>query len=137
MTEARFVDTNVFVRYLTCDDEARAESVRKLLMKARDGKVRLVTNVMVMAELAWVLKSYYSQTDEVIAGLLTAVLDTEGLSVEDEDTVRDAVRLYALHGIDFVDAYIAAYMEGKGIKGLYSFDKKHMKRVGGITLMEP
>ena len=37
-----FVDTNIFIRYLTNDDPVKADRVEKLLSEAAAGKVRLV-----------------------------------------------------------------------------------------------
>ncbi len=48
-----FIDTNLFIRYLTNDDPVKAERVELLLKEAAAGKVRLVTAEMVMAEVVY------------------------------------------------------------------------------------
>jgi len=50
-----FVDTNLFVRYLTDDDPEKADRVEALLNAATAGKVKLITSDLVLAELIWVL----------------------------------------------------------------------------------
>ncbi|MBV5339042.1 MAG: PIN domain-containing protein, partial [Deltaproteobacteria bacterium] len=52
-----FVDTNLFIRYLTNDDSAKADKVEKLLDDAAAGSLKLVTTEMVIAEIVWVLES--------------------------------------------------------------------------------
>lgn len=46
-----FVDTNIFLRYLTADEPAKYEKCREIFKKAVDGKIRLMTSDMVVAEL--------------------------------------------------------------------------------------
>ena len=53
------LDTNLLVRYLTEDEPAKADAVENLLDKASRGEVRLVIPSVVMAELVWVLESFY------------------------------------------------------------------------------
>ena len=137
MTETYFVDTNVFVRYLTGDDEGKAKAVRAVLLKAKSGKIRLVTSELVIAELVWVLKSYYGLADKVIAELVEAVLNTEGLAVENELVIRDGVNIFIDNGVDFVDAIIIASMRKNGMIKLLSFDKKHMARFPDLELIKP
>lgn len=45
-----FLDANVFIRYLTNDDPAKADRVEKFLDLAASGKERLLTTEMVIAE---------------------------------------------------------------------------------------
>lgn len=132
-----FVDTNLFIRYLTNDDPAKADRVEKLLDQAAGGSVTLVTTEMVIAEIVWVLESYYGLTNVAIAPLVRGILATQGLEVINGALIGRAVELYEGEGIDFVDGYIAAVMEKNGIAELYSFDRKHISRIRNITRKEP
>ena len=89
-----FVDTNLFVRYLTNDDKHKTEAVHKLLLKAKSGKIRLVTSDIVIAELVWVLISFYEQGNEVVADLLRGILNTEGLKVDNSDIIEGALEIF-------------------------------------------
>lgn len=132
-----FVDTNLFLRYLTNDDPAKADRVERLLDQAQDGKVRLVTAEMVIAEIVWVLESYYGLGRAEVAPLVRGILATPGLEVVNGNLVARALDHYETLNIDFVDGYIAALMEHLGIEDLYSFDKKHADRLRGIRRLEP
>ncbi len=132
-----FVDTNLFIRYLTNDDEAKAEKVELLLKKAAAGKVRLVTAEMVMAEVVWVLESSYGLKSAEVAPLIRGILATPGLDVLNAPLVARALEFYEGKNVDFIDGYIAAVMEKQGIKELYSFDRKHVSGIEAISRREP
>ena len=132
-----FVDTNLFIRYLTNDDPAKAERVEQLLRDAAAGKVRLVTAEMVIAEVVWVLESSYGLKSSDVAPLVRGILATSGLDVLNAPLVARALEYYESRNIDFIDGYIAAVMEKQGITELYSFDRKHVSRIPSITRKEP
>ena len=132
-----FVDTNLFIRYLTNDDPQKADRVERLLNEAAAGKVRLVTAEMVMAEVVWVLESAYGLKAAEIAPLIRAILATPGLDVINRPLVEQALAHYETRKIDFIDGYIAAVIEKHHLEGLYSFDRKHISRLTGIKRMEP
>lgn len=132
-----FVDTNLFIRYLTNDDPKLADRVEQLLDDAAVGSVQLVTTELVMAESVWVLESSCRLDHAQIAPLIRGILATPGMEVINGDLVGKALVMYELQNIDFVDAYIAALMEKQGIKDIYSFDRKHLSRVKTINRKEP
>ena len=132
-----FVDTNLFIRYLTNDDPVKADRVEKLLDQAAGGSVKLVTTELVIAEIVWVLESFYEMTNVAIAPLVRGILATPGLEVINGALVGRALELYEGQGIDFIDGYIAAVMEKNGIEEIYSFDRKHISRIRNITRKEP
>ena len=132
-----FVDTNLFIRYLTNDDPALADRVEQLLDDAATGAVQLVTTELVMAEAVWVLESSYNLNNARIAPLVRGILATPGLEVINGDLIGKALVMYELQNIDFVDAYIAALMEKQGIQDIYSYDRKHISRIKNINRREP
>ena len=132
-----FVDTNLFIRYLTNDDQEKADRVEKLLDSAAAGEVVLVTTEMVIAEVVWVLEASYLLKAGDVVPLVRGILATPGLEVINGNLVARALEYYEGQNIDFVDGYIAAVMEKQGISELYSFDKKHISRLKMVTRKEP
>jgi predicted nucleic-acid-binding protein len=132
-----FVDTNLFVRYLTNDDPRKAEAVEDLLLKAKSGTIRLITSHLVIVELIWVLASYYDQSNDTISDFIRAILNTEGLVIENSGTIEEALSIYEEENIDFVDAYIISYLRSKGVTCLYSYNKKHLSKFKDIKRLEP
>lgn len=132
-----FIDTNLLIRYLTNDDPKKADRVDQLLEKAANGKIKLMTAEIVLAEVVWVLESFYHLEKTRIAEMLKAILSTPGLEVLNGRMVENALPYYSLQNVDFVDAYIVALMQKQNITGIYSFDKKHLDRIMHVTRLEP
>ncbi len=132
-----FMDTNLFIRYLTNDDIDKADRVEQLLNEAAAKKIKLITAEMVIAEIVWVLESNYRLGKKQIAQMLEAIFLTPGLEIINGKLVEKAVQIYASKNIDFVDAYIVTLMDKLGISGIYSFDKKHLGRIKTINRMIP
>lgn len=136
-TERRFIDTNLFLRYLTNDVPEQADAVEELLQKAAAGDVVLVTNSLVMAEIVWTLESFYQLEREAIREKLLAILNTRGLEVVDGKLVSQAITGYVDLNVDFIDAYNVAWMLAQGITDIHTFDRKHLKRFDAITMHVP
>jgi predicted nucleic-acid-binding protein len=115
-----FVDTNLFLRYLTNDVPAQADAVEALLRQAAGGELVLVTNSLVLAEIVWVLASYYQRSRVDIRDKVLAVLNTPGLEVVDGDLVLQAITWYAEKNVDFIDAYNAAWSLVQDINVAYT-----------------
>jgi predicted nucleic acid-binding protein len=59
--ERTFVDTNLFLRYLTNDVPEQADAVEELLNRVAAGEMILVTNSLVCSEMVWTLESFYQK----------------------------------------------------------------------------
>ena len=132
-----FVDTNLFVRYLTDDDTEKADRVEALLDEASEGRVRLVTADLVLVELVWVLESSYDLKSGEIAPMIRSILATPGMEVINGALLAKAVDHYEAKNVDIVDGYIAALMEKLNITDIYSFDRKHLSRLKSLKRIEP
>jgi predicted nucleic acid-binding protein len=132
-----FLDANVFIRYLTNDDPAKADRVEKLLDLAATGKVRLLTTELVIAEVVWVLESFYKLDNLSIGPMIKAILATQGLEVINGALIEKAIELYMKQNIDFIDGYIVAVMERYKVNEIFSYDKKHLTRIKAIHRKEP
>lgn len=128
------IDTNLLVRYLINDDQKKADAVDNLLDKAIKGEVRIVVPSVVIAELVWVLENFYQMRADTILELVEAIVNTSGLDVTDKSTVISALRLYKNRNIDFIDAWIIEFAKERGIKTIYTFDKKHFRDIEGIEV---
>jgi len=118
-----FADTNIFLRFLTRDDVEKAEACRMLLEQAERGEVNLVISHLVLAELAWTLKSYYRLSRQEIAENLRELLNLRSIRVSQKALLLRAVQLYEQFNVDFTDAYNVAEMEKRSIRHIYSYDE--------------
>jgi len=123
------IDTNLLIRFLTEDDPEKAKAVETLLGKAGKGEIRILIPSVVIAELVWVLKSFYDMQTGEISELVGAVLNTPGLDTQDKSILREALKTFERKGIDFVDAWILEFARDRNIKTVYTFDRKHFKDI--------
>ncbi|MBN1321352.1 MAG: PIN domain-containing protein [Thermoleophilia bacterium] len=132
-----FVDTNVFLRFLTNDVPEQAAAAETLFERAAAGEVMLVTNTMVLAELVSVLESYYQLAPPDVQERAMAVATMDGLLLPEADLVIDALLVYAVSGVDFADAYNACWAKQQGLTQVVTFDRRHHGRLEGIELRSP
>src|SRR5512132_4295432 len=102
-----FVDTNVFLRFLTYDDPAKAKRAETLFRDALRGKIRLATSLLVTAEIIWTPESFYKLKKSDIATKVEKILNTPNLHCPGAPLLFMALDLYVRANIDFVDAYNA------------------------------
>ena len=121
--ENKFVDTNVFLRYLTKDDLSKYERCREMFKKALEGEIAISTSGMVIAELIWTLLSYYKLPKAEVIEKVLVIVGTESLFIPDKDALADALVLYARKNIDFIDAYNAVFMKYHSLREIYSYDE--------------
>lgn len=119
----RFVDTNVFLRYLTADDKVKYKRCRALFERAVNGEDVLITSDMVIAEVIWTLLSYYKVSKEDVIEKVSIILNTPNLKVENHKIMTEALLLYSIKSIDFIDAYNAIYIKHNKVEEIYSYDK--------------
>jgi predicted nucleic acid-binding protein len=89
--ERAFIDTNLFLYYLTNDIPKKADHVETLLQDAALGKIVLVTTSLVIAEIVWTLTSFYGLSREQIHDRVLAILNTPGLEITESDLLIEAV----------------------------------------------
>ena len=131
-----FVDTNIFLRFLLADHPKQSPACRKLFEKAKRNKITLITIPIVIAEIAWVLHSFYKETRKEVARKLKIILLFKGLEVADRDGLIVAVEMFENKNIDFIDAYIASWLKQQKVKKIYSYDKDY-DRIEGLRRIEP
>lgn len=137
-TEPRlFVDTNVFLRFLTWDDPEKAEKAEALFVSAVEGEAELETSLLVIAEIVWTLESYYQLEKSDVAGKVETILNTPNLDCPESEILIQALDLYASKNIDFIDAFHAFLLKHLGRSRIVSYDRKHFGRVEWLEVIEP
>ncbi|MFZ5996243.1 MAG: PIN domain-containing protein [Nitrospirota bacterium] len=135
MDDPIFIDTNVFMRFFVRDVESFYQKARGLFERAEKGEVRLETSDLVIAEIVWVLESYYDFSKTEIKEVVDTILETKNIKVANHARVKEAVSLYVSGKMDFIDAYNIAYIRAKDYKRVATFDVKHFKNVEGVALI--
>jgi predicted nucleic acid-binding protein len=135
----RFLDTNVILRYLTRDDEAKAAACLRLLKRAGDGIEELTSSEAVFTETVYVLESarHYRLPRGEIRGRLVPVLMLRGLRMANRTALLRALDVYVEYpDLDVEDALAVAHMERHGVTEIVSYDTG-FDRVPGIERQEP
>ena len=127
-----FIDTNVLIRHLTGAPPAEAERATRYLAGADE----LLLPDLILAEVAYVLESYYEAPRADVAVSLRAIVAFPAIRVVDEELLLRAVEIYEIHRLDFADAYLVASAESTGVGVVASFDRS-IDRVGTIRRDEP
>lgn len=124
------VDANVILRYLLDDDPKLAPRARRIMAAVEAGRVRVHCDPVNLAEVIWVLGSYYNLPPADIAAGLLPVLHAEGFVVPDKPRYLRALALYGSGVHHFGDACAWAAAEADCQGRLFSFDKALARRSG-------
>jgi predicted nucleic acid-binding protein len=127
-----FVDTNVLIRHLTGDPPAHARRATRFLERADE----LLLADLILAEVAYVLESFYELGRAQLADTLRAILAFPSIRVLDGELLHRSVEVYEVHRLDFADAYLVASAERTGIRVIASFDRS-IDRVTTVRREEP
>lgn len=132
----KFLDANIILRYLTNDLPDESLRCERLFKNTANSKEALFTNILVIAEVIWVLFSgYHFPKDKVIEGI-RKILNTPNIHLDEEEIILSALYLFEKSNMDFIDAYNAAMMEHKGISAIYSYDR-HYDQVSEVKRLKP
>jgi predicted nucleic acid-binding protein len=127
-----FVDSNILVRHLTGDPPAQAARATRYLQGAEE----LLLPDLILAEVTYVLESFYETPRARVATTLRSVLAFPAIRVVDVDLLQRAVEVYEVHRLDFADAYLVASAERTGVGVIASFDRT-IDRVTTVRRDEP
>ena len=125
------IDTNLIIRFLVNDDSQKATRVKKILQESN--AVNILPD-MVIAEIIWVLSSYYELDKASVISKIRALIHVK--TIECNKTLMDLVLAnWEKYNISFVDASLVSVAKIKGLD-IYSYDFKFDK-VDGVTRQEP
>ena len=110
------------MRFLTGEPKDLAERALRLIQRAEQGEITLQITPLVIAEVVWVLSSFYRYPRRQITDTLVPFLDADGLIVQELQQVLQALERMADNNVDFVDAYLAEVARHAG-GTIASFDR--------------
>ncbi|MFA4930066.1 MAG: type II toxin-antitoxin system VapC family toxin [Patulibacter sp.] len=127
-----YLDTNVLVRHLTGDPPEMAARATALLRSA----MRLDVPDLIVAEVVYVLQSFYRVPRERVADLARAIVAFPAVRTDDPQRLLRAIELYERERLDFADAYLVASAEQSPHRTVVSFDRR-IGRVETVERVEP
>jgi predicted nucleic acid-binding protein len=133
----RLLDTNIFLRYFTRDDGAKAARAKALLERIALRQEAAVTTPMVVFETIFTLQRSYQYPRALIRERVRSVLDLPGLALPHKRRYARALDLYVAYPrLSFADAFNLATMEALRVPELYSWDEG-FDGLPGITRLQP
>lgn len=129
------VDTNVVLRFLLADDARQSPRAKALFEQAEAGKIRLRLTHVGVAELAWVLTSFFKFDRANVGTTLRGLLLHNGVEVDDLDTVLGALERFSRINADFIDCYVAT-LAARTANPVASYDRD-FRKFSDITCLSP
>jgi predicted nucleic-acid-binding protein len=102
------LDTNVFVRFLVCDDEERFEHALRLIRREAQAGTPVLVSHLVLLETEWVLRSRYKLSKAEILGAFSDLMSAVHVTFEDEPAIEEALFTWKNSSAQFADCLIGA-----------------------------
>ncbi len=128
------LDTNVVVRYLMQDDVDQSARAAAFIDGAADSGDTMYVPLVVLCEVAWVLRRAYRLDKADLIAALSGVLRAASFEVEAADAAYRALRRYAAGAADFADYVIVERANDAGCVGVATFDAKLLREQGAVAL---
>lgn len=128
-----FIDTNVWLRFLTADNKEQFKSCRKLLGKIEEGKLRSYTSVIVLLEIIYTLTSFYKVKKNQVIDDIKNILSTRNLTLVEKTDFNRSLELFSKLSIKLADCLIAAQIPPEVILCTYDQEFKKIKNISVFT----
>lgn len=104
-----FLDTNIFLRVIVKEDEKSFRECTELLASVKSGERKACTSTLVLAEVSWVLGSFYKFPKPEVVLALSGILSLKNLIVDDKYDTLTAISLYERHSVKFIDTLLSTH----------------------------
>jgi predicted nucleic acid-binding protein len=111
-----------------------AERANRLMLRAERGEVLLILSPLVIAEVVWVLKSFYRRSYDEISRVVIPLISAEGVEVENRELLIRAIELARDKNVDFLDAALALQAARHG-EAVCTFDETDFKRLPAAWML--
>lgn len=128
-----YVDTNVFLRFLTKDIPSQANRAEKYLRKAEKGELCMNVMHVTILEILFHLERFYNLSRAEAVQKLALLIKPDWIRVDNKKVVMDALYEYKRHTIDFVDILTWSMAKAEKV-AILSFDKDFDKLEPSIRL---
>ena len=130
----KFIDSNVFLRYITRDDARAQQAAAEVFARIIRGDEEGWTSAVHAHEVVYMLasKKLYNVPHAEIRDRLRPLLMLRGLTLQSKRLCLEALDIFAAHdALGYADALAIAVTRHHDLEGIYSFDK-HFDKVSDI-----
>lgn len=121
------IDTNVLVRFLVRDDESQFRRALGLVRRAAQQGEDVFVSQLVLMETEWVLRSRYGVDRIEFGEVLSELLESADLVIEDESVVEAALDVWRNSSAEFADCLIGMRNLALGCRTTATFDQRAMR----------
>lgn len=104
--KTKIIDTNVLLRFLINDHPTLHQKAETILAAAEAGEYQIYINEMVIAELTWVLKSFYNQDKSTISHSLSLLTNQPWIVNPKKNMILKALQLFQDKPLSFLDSWL-------------------------------
>ncbi len=131
-----FIDSNIFLRTIVQENQKVFKDCRSFLQLIKGNQIKAYTCGLVLAEVLWVLSSYYHVKKPGLIEALKSILNLRGLRVIDKIDYLAAEKIYEKFNVKFIDAVIASVAITDSTRWLIVSYDRDFDRIG-INRKEP
>ncbi len=124
------MDSNVVLRFLLADHPQLSQKAKSIFESAEKGKCELFLNHTTIAEVYWVLESFYNLSKSEIIQVLSQLFRFPNIRVPEKRIIFQVLDLLSQENMSYIDAYNLVFAR-KNELGLKTFDKRLEKLFGG------
>ena len=116
MKHTRVVDANIIVRFFLNDHSTLSPKAQSIIQQAEKGNYALFIDEVVVAEIVWVLSSFYNITREAIGKRLLSLVAQPWVINRRKKLILQALEIYRITNLDYIDAWLLAVSEHDGLQ---------------------
>ncbi len=121
------LDTNVLLRFLIRDNVAQYKQALRWFKEAEAGERTIVVSPIVVAEISFVLETFYKKSRGEVADALEAFVSQRWLEIMERDVLLGLWPWYR-SGLHFVDSFLLSWA-AVHIGDILTFDRQvHAKK---------
>lgn len=120
------LDSNIILRYIVNENTPINIKSRKYFEQASNDHLTLIIDNVVIAEVIWVLKSFYKSSKEDIVNSIKIVLTHKNIKMTNKNLILESLEFFYKHNLSYIDCYLHCLGQSKGIP-LATFDAKLAK----------
>lgn len=128
-----FIDTNVWLRFLTVDDKEKFIYCDKLISLIEEGKIRSYTSNVVLLEVAYTLKTFYRIDQKQIISDIRAIIAGRNMTLIEKTDFGEALILFQKYRLGLADCLIATQLPKGTIFCTYDQDFRKLKKIISLT----
>lgn len=131
-----FVETSVFMRFLTADDPQKFKDCVVFFEKIEQGKIRPYTSNVIILEILFLLTKLYKFPKSKVLQDMSKILNLRNITLVEKTDTRKALKMFSQHNIKYADCLITTQISPQTTLVTYDEDFAKLKILQTATPKE-